>query len=650
MRLKFLGPDPRVPGSPGLLQPSVATVFLSGETLVTLPGIHVKQRSDYVENVVQARCQAQQSPLTREQREVLWANAVDLFIRQDAIEIRPDPQQMELAFQADELLQELVPKHRVRFLSAGNSRVHEAIKRAGECWRITPRPISTQDTIDLIRRCRLGISGRQIYYHSPVTGTRLVTCQEFADLSQLSDKDLQEHLIEIQYYSSCFNRFGKPEVDFFIAGRRFRDHLVRVDFSVLNASALRDVHTALSQQFTIAVPPELRRDDPTKIEWQQSMLAELQPLEDDHVLEEKLLGLATEFHRHIQWLPGGRIERGEFILDSFFDEATPSGDQEVESLLDEKARGLIYNFVRDYAHLEYINVGRVADSLALDRRKRGRREVYVVELKRQGSEQEIVKIIRLQKWDVSDHLDRGENLLQAMIESEDYTDYVLDRRLGCRRLTMNLPEALATSKIREIYRGHQKALNGTQIWTPYFERDYVNGIATDKLPAERFQREGYALRFAQLLGHAAAPNMIVGRCDDTGHVFFDDGDEVILEDERGLPRELIVTHHTGAFADFRADLFRCAAEYAKPIQQRIGFVPDPAAFLDSYLSSFVRNFLAIQEDYHQHQRAFDSLFRHRPYDPGGSFAYRWECVLKRLAAADPAALGEWIRSQVVLPR
>ena len=32
------------------------------------------------------------------------------------------------------------------------------------------------------------------------------------------------------------------------------------------------------------------------------------------------------------------------------------------------------------------------------------------------------------------------------------------------------------------------------------------------------------------------------------------------------------------------------------------------------------------------RRAFDRLFKHCNYDPAGSFAYRWECVLRRLRA------------------
>ena len=65
------------------------------------------------------------------------------------------------------------------------------------------------------------------------------------------------------------------------------------------------------------------------------------------------------------------------------------------------------------------------------------------------------------------------------------------------------------------------------IWSTYFQRDYIRGIASDKIPACRFEDPAYALQFARLLGRAAAPNMIVGRCDLNGQVLFDDGDEVV---------------------------------------------------------------------------------------------------------------------------
>jgi hypothetical protein len=650
MRLKLLGPDPRVHDGSGSLKPLVATVFPAGETLVTLPGLHVNQRTKYVESVEQELRRSHAPPLNAEERNELWLNAVDLFVREDAIEIRPDPDRMDLAFAADEVLQALVQKHRVRFLLADNARVHDAVKRAGECWRIAPHPISTDDMIQLIHRCRLGIGGRHIYYHSPVTGTRLLTCEAFSELAGLNDKELREHLIEIQHNSRLNNRFHKPEVDFFIAGRKFRVALIEHDISGLDGTALRDLQRALSQQFTSLVPTDLRRDDPQLIEWRQRMVAELHPLDEGRVLEEKWLGLATEFHMHVQWLPGGRIDHGELILDSFYDNPAPSDDEEIASLRDDKASGMVYNYVRAYPRLEYINVGRIAESLALERKAQGRREVYVVEFKEQDSDHEIVKIIRLQKWDVSTHLDCDEDLLQAMIECEEYTDYVLDRRLGCRRLGMNLPPFLITRKIRETYRGEQMNLQGAPIWTPYFERDYIRGIASDKLVPERFQRPDYAIQFAQLLGCAAVPNMIVGRCGDDGKVFFDDGDEVIIEDARGLPSELMVTHHTGSFFEYKKDIGDFAAKYAKPVNDRFGHVPDPVEFGETYLAALESRFLDIQQDYRQHRRAFDTLFRHLPYDTEGAFAFRWECTLKRLDTTDAHSLAERIRSHFKLKR
>jgi len=74
-----------------------------------------------------------------------------------------------------------------------------------------------------------------------------------------------------------------------------------------------------------------------------------------------------------------------------------------------------------------------------------------------------------------------------MLRSEEYTQYILDRRLGCRQLGMNLPTQVTAKRISEHYdiRGEY----GFVIWTPYFERDYIHGIATDKVPSCRFEME-----------------------------------------------------------------------------------------------------------------------------------------------------------------
>ena len=75
-------------------------------------------------------------------------------------------------------------------------------------------------------------------------------------------------------------------------------------------------------------------------------------------------------------------------------------------------------------------------------------------------------------------------------------------------------------------------------------------------------------------------------------------------------------------------------------------MPDPKAFATAYLNAFREELVSIQGDYRKRRRAFDTLFKHCKYDSGGSFAYRWECVLRRLDHTDPDELVEAIRRQI----
>ena len=76
--------------------------------------------------------------------------------------------------------------------------------------------------------------------------------------------------------------------------------------------------------------------------------------------------------------------------------------------------------------------------------------------------------------------------------------------------------------------------------------------------------------------------------------------------------------------------------------------PIPSDFAASYVDAFVARFAKIQLEYRKRKRAFDTLFKHRPRDEAGSFAYRWECVLDRLRRAVPQNLGNLIRSHTSL--
>jgi hypothetical protein len=213
---------------------------------------------------------------------------------------------------------------------------------------------------------------------------------------------------------------------------------------------------------------------------------------------------------------------------------------------------------------------------------------------------------------------------------------------------MNLPPRTSVRRVAECYDGCQKTLRGITIRSPYFQREYVGGIASDKIPASKLRDPRYALALARLLGRAAAPNMILGRCNSDGHVIFDDGDEMVVQDAGGLPIDIVVADHTSTFGDYRGELDRAAPAYAEAVNRRAPLVPDPAGFAQAFLDGFRTRFLEIQRDYRARQRAFDALFRHRPCDPAGNLAFRWKLILARLARARPDDLVAAIQAHIHL--
>lgn len=644
--LRIIGPHPLAKDGNGRLLSRIGTIFPATATLVTLPGIHATQRLAYVDLLDQERVKADRGPLTAQERAAEWANAVDLIMEDDAILIRPDPDNMALAFEADELLTHLCSARQVRFLYVRHPKVYEAIKQRGENWRITPLPQTPTDMVRMIANSRIGIGGREIYYYNKATGTRILTFHEFANLADYPEAERRQLLAEIQRFATGINRLGNPEIAFFQADKSFSKHdFLGHDFPGLEAAQLAHVYAALRDKFHGAVTQGLRQDDPTYVEWRNRMFAALIAERDEVVPEEAYLGLSSEFYMQIEWLPGARFEGGELILNPNTFVVRAAGQR--RELRSQQVLGFIFNFIREFGDLEYVNVGRVAESLSLRRVIRGRRDVFLAEIKPRGAPKPVVKVIRMQKFGVAERLDKGQDLLQAMLDSEEYTDYILDRRLACRQLGMNILQRLTVGKIEEIYTGTSSAYQGRTIWSPYFERDYIAGVATDKVPHHRLKTETFALRLAELLGRAAAPNLIVGRRDlEDGPVVFDDGDEVILEDDNGLPREVLVVDQLGTFTDYKSELAVFADAYAKPLRKRWTLVVHPADFAAAYLQAFYERFTEIQQEYRRRRQAFDNLFAHRPWNEAGSFAYRWYRVLQRLDATDPRQLTDAIRQQV----
>lgn len=635
----IIGEHPLARDAQGNLTSRIATVFPYVDTIVTIPGIHATQRVAFVEILNRQREAAGHPPLSEYEQNLHFENSVDLVMEGDTILIRPDPMKMDLAFDADELLQEIAPKHKIRFLHVMNQKVRQAIKCRGENWRINPLPRGVEEMKKMILVSRIGIGGEDIYYYNRSTGTRVLTCGEFGRLLRFSEPQLRIHLSEIQDFSQRRNRHGHPEIAFFRAAGGFSSgDFGPFDFYAMGTEELYAACRDLHGRFQRAVPAELQQDDLNSPDWRREMFASLIAQEEQAVPEEVLLGMSSEFFMQIEWLPGGRIEDGELIFDTVFEQAA-EGDESLKKICDDKVKGIIFNFIREFGDLTYINIGRVPQSMSRNRPiVTGRRDVYIAEVMLRGAQNEVVRIIRFVKWGIREHLEEGKDLVEAIMEAEEYIEYILDRRLGCRQLGMNLPARIIARKISESYPGMQHLLRGRPIWVTYVERDYIHGIATDKTPVGKFINPDFAMRFATLMGKAAAVNLVVGRCDLIGRVVFDDGDEVIQLNDEGLPEELIISDPTGTFNDYRTPLVQMVKAYAVPINSRARYVPDAMAFAAAYLEAFGAELHRIQQEYRKRKRGFDNLFRHRRCDPAGSYAYRWLRVLERLNATDPQLL------------
>ncbi len=483
MAVRIIGTPPFADDRGTCPECRIATVFPTENAVITLPGIHATQRLDFLDLLSKERAEAGREMLTREEAEKLSLTAVDLVWEEDLLLIRPDVDHMEAALAADDLLQQIVPKCRIRFLHTRDDRVWAALKRRGECWRTAPKPTSTADMQRLVTTSRKAIGCGAIYYYSRATGSHLLTYHEFARLDALGDGDLRDQLLEIARYAEAKNRLGHREVVFFGAEHEPEIEVPEKDLASMPAPRLRRYYRGLRDGFHGNVGPEVRRDDPEDLGWLTRFYRSLTELPEAPAPEEVRLELSSEFHMHIEWLPGGRFEEGRLLWDPVL-KTPPSGPATVEC--DTRVKDFLLNLHREHADLEYVNVGRVVEPLSNRPPIGERRGMYVAEIMRQGASREEVKIIRLQKWDMHERLDNRKDLLQAMRESDEYTEYILDRWVGCRQLGMHLPAGLSASRVVETYEGSEHRYRDTRVWVDYFVRDYIWGTATTTLAAPRF--------------------------------------------------------------------------------------------------------------------------------------------------------------------
>jgi len=641
--MKTLGEKIFAKDSEGRLLSRIGTMFFNTPGLVTEKGVHAMQRMMWLDSLNAERAAAGLPPLTPEEEEKELELSVDLIFTEDSVLIRPDPDRMDLAIRADEALREMVSKRQIRFLNTHSVKVRSTLCERGENWRMARNPISDDDMANLIERSNVAIECLPVYYYNSATGTRFVTAGGYAAVSHLPDADYRRQIKEVVSGLNQRNRLGHPEVDLFpiTTPIEIKKALKNLPITELSDSELRRAVDKIATDWRASVPVELRDESTANYDWRNAMCQTItrQPIETAADERELVSGIASEFYRQIEWLPGARIDNGELIFDEIYDEAARTQDPVLLSLCDSRAKSLIFNLTRVFGAIDFINIGRIARSLSLKPNPNGHRgSIYIVQYRDSGASKAKMMIMRFQKWGVAEHLDEGKDLMRAMLESDEYSEYILDRRLMCCQLGMNLPRRIGFGYFTEKYHGHNQ-YNGISVRTGCFVRPYVRGIATDKIPLPRYRNPAFAQKFAKLLGEAAAVDLIVGRrSGTTKEILFDHSYEIVLCGDDGLPSSIRVTDHAGSFVDYQRELAEGVADYAEPVRSRKAYVTDYDAFAKTFVDAFVAKVAEVQESYRSRRKAFDGLFADRPFDTNGSGAYRWSRALARLDRAEPEEL------------
>ena len=649
--MKIIGDKIFAKDAEGKLLSRIGTIFFRTPGLVTKKGVHAMQRLMWIEEINAERAKNGQPAMTISEEDAEMSESVDLIFTEDQVLIRPNPDRMDLAFRADEELQNLVSKRVIRFLNTSSAKVRTALRERGENWRMARQPISQDDMVDLINASKVPMCEKPIYYYNRLTGTRYITASGYNEVKNLPADEFRRQIEEIVTGLNKRNRLGRPEVDLFPSvtppdiKRMFKD----LDVKGMDDAALRAACEKIALEWRMALPAELRDETTVNFEWRNEMCHVLTQGTNETSAEEQELiaGISPEFYRQIEWLPGARIVNGEVIFDEIYDEAARTQDPELLTMCDNRVKSFLFNMTRLFGKVIYINIGRIANSLA---RKPGelhhRGNVYIMQYIEETMLVPRVLMIRLQKWGVAEHLDEGKDLLQSIVETDEYSDYILDRRLMCRQLGMDLPWHLGYGHFTEKYRGANQ-YNGIAVRTPYFVRGYVTGTASDKIPLAKYRNPMFALRFAEQMGGAAAVDMIVGRRSSvTNEILFDTSYEVVRMGDDGLPRKVKITDHAGSFVNYKQPCEEYVAAYAQAVKRRKDYVTDYAGFAAAYVEGFKRRVQEVQASYRSHKPAFDELFSDRPYDTNGSGAYRWACALKRLDACDPERLAAILKEAI----
>src|SRR5690242_9082182 len=103
MQLRLIGPHPLARDEQGQQLTRIGTLFPNHGVLYTQPpGVHAWQRACFIDELNSERALQGAPALTPEEESAVSCSSVDLIFEPDHVLIRPDPEHLQRAFEADE--------------------------------------------------------------------------------------------------------------------------------------------------------------------------------------------------------------------------------------------------------------------------------------------------------------------------------------------------------------------------------------------------------------------------------------------------------------------------------------------------------------------------------------------------------------------
>lgn len=631
--ITFIGPDFFARDERGDLLTQIASVFPRYGAIITVRGIHAYHISIMLEFL---RQRSDDLPPIEELESRICHDAVSLLIRGSLILVRSDPADMDRIFAADRILQSFFPKEIIQFTGLHIPEVRRRLRHRGESWRVSPTPRSVQEISSYVKASRVQVgTGLTVYYNAP-TGGRFLTFDEFMRIRPLLESDRKEALERLREMLNLLQRFnnrGSRELSFFLPAG------VSIDFTDLEevvslletlpasepSFEVKAAFDRFASHFARAAGSELVVDDYQNPVWRNTMFCRLLDINEEE-MEEWSLHLSPEFHLNVKWLPGATVADDELRFD-------PNVHRRVQ--------GLISHFWKKSGGLVSINVGRIEESQTSRDISGEERDVYLVVMTTRDR-QDSIRLLRLMKWDVIHWIKMGFSLEHAIAETIKYRTFIFDRLHAASRLGFPI---LSYDEIRldEDVPGL-----GT-IPAFFFERQYIPGIVTDKIPISCYRNPDFIKGLAGLLGVAAAFTLVLGRASPrTGEIYYDDGDELIQLNSWSIPVRLVVIETTGSFTDWTTPLVallpQCLARFRVHLDKAFESGA-PLQIIEESVSAFagaLRDKLrAIQQIAFAPSSRIESLFSDRPHEQGG-MRHRWEGILRRLKETDVGELHDFV--------